>query len=82
MPLNKKKNMKEDDIYTTKEASVYLKLSEQHVRRLYNRGKLIGYRPNGGKIYFELEELNYFLKRNKNLSEEEMLKRSQRFKKF
>ena len=23
--------MKEDDIYTTKEASVYLKLSEQHV---------------------------------------------------
>ena len=53
--------MKEDDIYTTKEASVYLKLSEQHVRRLYNRGKLIGYRPNGCKIYFELEELNYFL---------------------
>ena len=82
MPLNKKKNMKEDDIYTTKEASVYLKLSEQYVRRLYNKGKLIGYRPNGGKIYFELEELNYFLKRNKNLSEEEILKRSQRFKKF
>ena len=74
--------MKENDIYTTKEASVYLKLSEQYVRRLYNRGKLIEYRPNGGKIYFELEELNYFLKRNKNLSEEEILKRSQRFKKF
>ena len=74
--------MKEDDIYTTKEASIYLKLSEQYVRRLYNRGKLIEYRPNGGKIYFELEELNYFLKRNKNLSEEEILKRSQRFKKF
>ena len=70
-------HMKEDDIYTTKEASVYLKLSEQHVRRLYNRGKF-----NGGKIYFELEELNYFLRRNKNLSEEEILKRSQIFKKF
>ncbi len=74
--------MEKYNMYTTKEASIYLKLSEQYVRRLYNRGKLIGYRPNGGKIYFELEELNYFLKRNKNLSEEEILKRSQRFKKF
>ena len=75
-------HMEKYNMYTTKEASIYLKLSEQYVRRLYNRGKLIGYRPNGGKIYFELEELNYFLKRNKNLSEEEILKRSQRFKKF
>ncbi len=74
--------MEKYNMYTTKEASIYLKLSEQYVRRLYNKGKLIGYRPNGGKIYFELEELNYFLKRNKNLSEEEILKRSQRFKKF
>ena len=74
--------MEKYNMYTTKEASIYLKLSEQYVRRLYNKGKLIGYIPNGGKIYFELEELNYFLKRNKNLSEEEILKRSQRFKKF
>ena len=74
--------MEKYNMYTTKEASIYLKLSEQYVRRLYNRGKLIEYRLNGGKIYFELEELNYFLKRNKNLSEEEILKRSQRFKKF
>ena len=74
--------MEKYNMYTTKEASIYLKLSEQYVRRLYNKGKLIGYRPNGGKICFELEELNYFLKRNKNLSEEEILKRSQRFKKF
>ena len=74
--------MEKYNMYTTKKASIYLKLSEQYVRRLYNKGKLIGYRPNGGKIYFELEELNYFLKRNKNLSEEEILKRSRRFKKF
>lgn len=74
--------MEKYNMYTTKEASIYLKLSEQYVRRLYNRGKLIGYRPNGGKIYFELEELNYFLRRNKNLSEEEILKRSRIFKKF
>lgn len=74
--------MEKYNMYTTKEASIYLKLSEQYVRRLYNRGKLIGYRPNGGKIYFKLEELNYFLRRNKNLSEEEILKRSRIFKKF
>ena len=74
--------MEKYNMYTTKEASIYLKLSEQYVGRLYNRGKLIGNRPNGGKIYFELEELNYFLRRNKNLSEEEILKRSRIFKKF
>ena len=74
--------MEKYNMYTTKEASIYLKLSEQYIRRLYNRGKLIGYKPNGGKIYFELEELNYFLRRNKNLSEEEILKRSRIFKKF
>lgn len=67
---------------TTKEASIYLKLSEQYVRRLYNQGKLVGYRPNGGKIYFDLEDLDNFLRRNRKMSEEEIRTKSLTFKKF
>lgn len=66
----------------SKEASIYLKLSVQYVRRLYNRGKLIGYRPNGGKIYFALEDLEYFLRRNKNMCEKDILEKSLTFKNF
>lgn len=67
---------------TTKEASIYLKLSKQYVRRLYNQGKLVGYRPNGGKIYFDLEDLDNFLRRNRKMSEEEIRTKSLTFKKF
>lgn len=67
---------------TTKEASIYLKLSKQYVRRLYNQGKLVGYRPNGGKIYFDLEDLDNFLRRNRKMSGEEIRTKSLTFKKF
>lgn len=74
--------MKIAKMLTSKEASVYLKLSEQYVRRLYNKGKLVGYRPNGGKIYFTFEDLESFLRRNRNMSEEEILNKSLTFKKI
>lgn len=67
---------------TTKEASIYLKLSEQYVRKLYNRGKLVGYRPNGGKIYFDLEDLDNFLRKNRKMNEDEIRTKSLTFKKF
>lgn len=67
---------------TTKEASIYLKLSEQYVRKLYNRGKLVGYRPNGGKIYFDLEDLDNFLRKNRKMNEDEVRTKSLTFKKF
>lgn len=66
----------------TKETAKYLKLSEQYVRRLYNQGKLVGYRPNGGKIYFDLEDLDNFLRRNRKMSEEEIRTKSLIYKKF
>lgn len=66
----------------TKETAKYLKLSEQYVRRLYNQGKLVGYRPNGGKIYFDLEDLDNFLRRNRKMSEEEIRTKSLTYKKF
>lgn len=66
----------------TKETAKYLKLSKQYVRRLYNQGKLVGYRPNGGKIYFDLEDLDNFLRRNRKMSEEEIRTKSLTYKKF
>lgn len=66
----------------TKETAKYLKLSKQYVRRLYNQGKLVGYRPNGGKIYFDLEDLDNFLRRNRKMSEGEIITKSLTFKKF
>lgn len=74
--------MSTEKMLTSKGASAYLKLSEQYVRRLYNRGKLVGYRPNGGKIYFALEDLESFLRRNRSMSEEEILSKSLTFKKL
>lgn len=66
----------------TKETAKYLKLSEQYVRKLYNRGKLVGYRPNGGKIYFDLEDLDNFLRKNRKMNEEEIRTKSLTYKKF
>lgn len=66
----------------TKETAKYLKLSEQYVRKLYNRGKLVGYRPNGGKIYFDLEDLDNFLRKNRKMNEDEVRTKSLTFKKF
>lgn len=66
----------------TKETAKYLKLSKQYVRRLYNQGKLVGYRPNGGKIYFDLEDLDNFLRKNRKMNEDEVRTKSLTFKKF
>lgn len=74
--------MEYKSMLNVKEAAAYLKLSEQYVRRLYNKGKLVGYRPNGGKIYFTFEDLESFLRRNRNMSEEEILNKSLTFKKI
>lgn len=70
------------NMLNVKEAAPYLKLSEQYIRRLYNRGKLVEYKPNGGKIYFALEDLESFLRRNRSMSEEEILSKSLTLKKI
>lgn len=49
----------------TRETSEFLKLNEQHVRRLVRKGKLVAAQPNSGKIYYELEDLVAYLQINK-----------------
>ena len=46
---------------TTKEAAFYLGLSVITVRRKAGNGVLPSYRPNEGKLYFEISDLDEYL---------------------
>lgn len=64
---------------TTKEAAIYLRLSVQHVRKLSKQGKIPSYQPNGKNIYFDIEDLDYYLRVGKRMSEEEIIRRTNRY---
>ncbi|WP_372483035.1 helix-turn-helix domain-containing protein [Elizabethkingia anophelis] len=64
---------------TTKEAASYLRLSVQHVRKLCREGKIPSYQPNRKNIYFDFEDLDYYLRVNKRMSEEEIIQRTNRY---
>ncbi|MDV7698005.1 helix-turn-helix domain-containing protein [Chryseobacterium soli] len=46
---------------TTKEAASYLGLSVITVRRKVGKGEITSYRPNKGKLYFEISDLDEYL---------------------
>lgn len=46
---------------TTKEAAFYLGLSVITVRRKAGKGMFPSYRPNEGKLYFEISDLDEYL---------------------
>lgn len=46
---------------TTKEAAFYLGLSVITVRRKAGKGVFPSHRPNGGKLYFEISDLDEYL---------------------
>lgn len=56
----------------TKEASKYLNLSIRYVRRLATKGKITSYKPGGKNLYFDLEDLNDYLRRFKRMNEEDL----------
>lgn len=57
---------------TTKEASNYLNLSIRYVRRLASEGKITSYKPGGKNLYFDVEDLDGYLRRFKRMNEEEL----------
>lgn len=59
-------------LLTTKEASNYLNLSIRYVRRLASEGKITSYKPGGKNLYFDLEDLDEYLRRFKRMNEEEL----------
>ncbi|WP_419715462.1 helix-turn-helix domain-containing protein [Elizabethkingia anophelis] len=64
---------------TTKEAASLLRLSIQHVRKLSRKGKIPSYQPNRKNIYFDIEDLDYYLRVGKRMSEEDIIRRTNRY---
>ena len=54
------------------EASVYTGLSKSHLYKLTSTGGIPCYKPTGKKLYFEKNELDEWLLRNKKLSQDEI----------
>lgn len=49
----------------------YLELSQSHLYKLTSTGAIPHYKPNGKKIYFQREELDQWLLRNRMDSQDE-----------
>lgn len=54
------------------EASVYTGLSKSHLYKLTSTGGIPCYKPTGKKLYFNKEELDNWMLRNKKLSQDEI----------
>ncbi len=54
------------------ETCTYLELSHSHLYKLTSTGAIPYYKPNGKKLYFQREELDQWLLRNRNDSRYEV----------
>jgi len=54
------------------EAAQYLELSHSHLYKLTSAGNIPFYKPNGKKLYFNRVELNEWLLRNRNSTQDEL----------
>ena len=54
------------------EASVYTGLSKSHLYKLTSTGGVPCYKPTGKKLYFNKEELDEWMLRNKKLSQDDI----------
>ena len=54
------------------EACKYLELSQSHLYKLTSMGNIPHYKPNGKKLYFNRAELDDWLLRNRNTTQDEI----------
>jgi len=54
------------------ETCTYLELSQSHLYKLTSTGAVPHYKPNGKKIYFQREELDQWLLRNRMDTQDEI----------
>jgi len=54
------------------EACIYLELSQSHLYKLTSTGSIPHYKPNGKKLYFQRNELDTWLLRNRMDSHDEI----------
>ena len=70
--LLKEQQAMQKNVLNFNEACTYLELSQSHLYKLTSTGAVPHYKPNGKKIYFDREELDNWLLRNRNNSKEEI----------
>ena len=54
------------------DACIYLELSQSHLYKLTSTGSIPHYKPNGKKLYFNRQELDNWLLRNRSNSIDEI----------
>lgn len=60
------------EVLNFNEACKYLELSQSHLYKLTSAGNVPHYKPNGKKLYFKRSELEGWLLRNRNSTQEEI----------
>lgn len=64
------------NVLTFNEACMYLELSQSHLYKLTSAGNIPHYKPNGKKLYFNRAELDQWLLRNRNTTQDEIDQRA------
>lgn len=64
-------NLLQKTILNFSEASKYLDVSESHLYKLTSTKKIPHFCPQGKKLYFKREELDNWLQRNRQTTDEE-----------
>lgn len=64
------------EVLNFNEACQYLELSQSHLYKLTSAGSIPHYKPNGKKLYFKRSELESWLLRNRNSTQEEIDQRA------
>ncbi len=60
------------EVLNFNETCHYLEVSQSHLYKLTSSGSIPHYKPNGKKIYFQREELNQWLLKNRVDSQDEI----------
>jgi excisionase family DNA binding protein len=70
--LLKEQQTMQKNVFNFNEACTYLEFSPSHMYKLTSTGNIPHYKPNGKKIYFDREELDNWLLRNRSSSQDEI----------
>ncbi|MEX0966743.1 MAG: helix-turn-helix domain-containing protein [Bacteroidia bacterium] len=70
--LIERQGIQTKEVLNFKEACEYLELSQSHLYKLTSAGSIPHYKPNGKKLYFKKSELESWLLRNRNSTQDEI----------
>lgn len=70
--LLKEQQTMQKEVLNFNETCQYLEVSQSHLYKLTSSGSIPHYKPNGKKIYFQREELNQWLLKNRVDSQDEI----------